>query len=300
MFGSIREDLKHQWSKPNGGLQQLIIINAAVFIIIRFAEFFITNPESYSVFLEYIAMPTDLRTLMFRPWTFVTSFFTHYDFWHILWNMLYLYWFGVIVREYLGSDRLISLYMLGGLTGSAGIVLLFNVIPKFAEMSGGIALGASAGVFAVTVGAATLAPNYTFHLLFFGPVKIKYIAAVFVVLAVLGLKGNNFGGEVAHLSGALIGYLYVRNLQSGRDLGAWVTQTILFIKSFFVRQPKMRVNYSSTKKERKTTGRKTSTTRASNTPSQEEIDIILDKISQSGYESLTKEEKERLFNASKR
>ena len=300
MFSSIKEDLKYQWSRPNAGMQQLIMINAAVFIFVRFAEFFIPDKEAYQEFLAYVAMPTDVKVLIFRPWTIVTSFFTHYDFWHILWNMLYFYWFGIIIREYLGSDRLVSLYVLGGLIGSVSIVLLFNAIPQFADMSGGIALGASAGVFSVTVAAATLTPNHTFHLMFFGPVKIKYIAAVFVVLAILGLKGNNLGGEVAHLSGAFIGYIYIRNLQSGKDIGLWVTNFIIFIKSFFVRQPKMKVNYSSSKekKTKKTSSESSSST--SRAPSQEEIDIILDKISQSGYESLSKAEKEKLFNASKK
>lgn len=303
MFSSIKNDIKNSWSRPDGGLQQLILINVAVFLMLRISEFFITDPETYNAFLKFVALPTDLETFIIRPWTFVTSFFTHYGFSHILWNMLYLYWFGLIIRQFLGSDRLINLYVLGGLVGSLSILLLFNLIPQFESYSGGIALGASAGVFAVTVGAATLAPNHTFHLLFFGPVKIKYIAAVFVVLAVLGLKGHNVGGEVAHLSGALIGYLYIVNLQKGVDLGAWVSRSMLYIKSFFVSQPKMKVNYGGSRTEQSKTksssSSKTANKGSKSDISQDEIDAILDKISQSGYESLSKSEKEKLFNASK-
>ncbi|MDH5397841.1 MAG: rhomboid family intramembrane serine protease [Cyclobacteriaceae bacterium] len=298
MFESIREDLKSQWSRPNSGLQQLIMINVAVFLFVRMAEFIVPN---FDLFLTFVAMPTDLATLITRPWTLITSFFTHYGFSHILWNMLYLYWFGMILRYHYGSDRLINLYILGGLVGSVSILALFNLIPQFESMSGGIALGASAGVFAVTVATATLVPNQTMHLLFFGPVKIKYIAAVLVVLSFLGLKGNNFGGELAHLSGALIGYMYIRNMQKGVDMGAWITRFLMFIKSFFVRTPKMKVHYSSPRKKKpqtSTTGTAKSTGKT--TPSQAEIDAILDKISQSGYESLTKTEKEKLFNASKK
>ncbi len=278
MFGSIKEDIKNSWSRPDGGLQQIILINVAVFLFLRTSEFFIPA-ESYNNFLKFIALPTDLETFIRRPWTFITSFFTHYGFSHILWNMLYLYWFGMIIREYLGSDRLISLYVLGGLIGSLSILLLFNLIPSFEGMSGGIALGASAGVFAVTVGAATLMPNHTFHLLFFGPVKIKYIAAVFVVMAVFGLNGGNVGGEVAHLSGAIIGYFYIINLQKGNDIGAWVIRFLLFIKSFFVTQPKMKVNYggTSTRSQKSTSTSSTSTrtsTRGPQKPSQDEIDAI--------------------------
>lgn len=301
MFGSIKEDIRNSWSRPDGGLQQIILINVGVFIFLRIAEFFIPG-ESYNYFLKFIALPTDLETFITRPWTFVTSFFTHYGFSHILWNMLYLYWFGMIIREYLGSDRLISLYILGGLVGSLSILLLFNLIPSFEGMSGGIALGASAGVFAITVGAATLMPNHTFHLLFFGAVKIKYIAALFVVMAVFGLKGSNVGGEVAHLSGALIGYFYIINLQKGNDIGGWIIRLLLFIKSFFVSQPKMKVNYggTSTRSRKSNSAGGTNTSRGPHKPSQDEIDEILDKISQSGYESLSKDEKEKLFNASKK
>ncbi|MDH5599397.1 MAG: rhomboid family intramembrane serine protease [Cyclobacteriaceae bacterium] len=298
MFSSIKQDIRNQWSKPNSGLQQIIIINVFIFIVLNILMMIMTK-EGFAEFLKYVAMPTDLPTLLVRPWTVVTSFFTHYSFSHIFWNMLYFYWFGMLVREYLGNDRLISLFVLGGLIGSMSVILLFNFIPSFVEHSGGIALGASAGVFAVTVGAATLLPDYRFHLLLLGPVKIKYIAMFLIFFSITGLKGTNVGGEVAHLAGAAIGYFYIRSLNQGNDLGAWVTSFLAFIKSFFVRQPKMKVNYSS----RKTTGyapRSEKKPTASKAPSQAEIDAILDKISQSGYESLSKDEKEKLFNASRR
>ncbi len=300
MFSSLKDDLRSQWSRPNGGLQQLIIINVSVFIAVNIVRLFSTS-AFFEVFLAYVAMPTDLSVFITRPWTFITSFFTHEGFFHIFWNMLFLYWFGMIIREYLGSDRLINLYILGGIFGSLSVLLLFNLLPPESVFNGGIALGASAGVFAITVGAATLAPNYRMHLLFFGPVKIQYIAAFFIIKAFFGLRGANFGGEMAHLAGGLIGYLYIRNLQRGTDLGAWIGSTLAWFKSFFVSQPKMKVNYS---RPRKSTARKSSTSAKTKggkvEPSQEEIDAILDKISQSGYESLSKDEKEKLFNASKK
>lgn len=298
MFGSIKNDLNSQWSRPNSGLQRLIIINVAVFIFLNIMELVIPE-ENFLYFLKFFAMPTDLPTLLTRPWTFITSFFTHTGFSHILWNMLYLYWFGAIVREFLGSDRLISLYILGGIVGSISVILLFNVVPMFAERSGGIALGASAGVFAVSVGAATLYPNYVMHLLFFGPVKIKYFVGVFVLLAIFGLKGDNVGGEVAHLGGAFIGYFYIRSLQKGNDIGAWVSSTLTFLRSFFVKTPKMTV-HSKPKRETSYTSTTSAPQPRKSAPSQAEIDAILDKISQKGYDSLSREEKEKLFNASKK
>ncbi|MDH5380614.1 MAG: rhomboid family intramembrane serine protease [Cyclobacteriaceae bacterium] len=298
MFSSIKSDLHSQWSRPNGGLQRLIIINVAVFLIVNLAHLFISSEETYLYFIKFFAMPTDYATFITRPWTFVTSFFTHMGFSHIFWNMVFLYWFGIIIREYLGSDRLINLYILGGLMGSAFIFILFYTVPS---VNYEIALGASAGVYAVMIGAATLLPNYTFHLLFIGPVKIKYIAAFHIVMAILGLKGTNYGGELAHLGGAFIGYFYIRSLQKGTDLGAWIGSTMVFIKSFFVKQSKMKVNYSR-KQSTKTYSSGTPKTekKKHSAPTQAEIDRILDKISQSGYESLSKEEKEKLFNASKK
>lgn len=299
MFTSLRDDLKSQWSRPNGGLQQLIIINVAIFILINLVRLF-SSFEVFREFLTYIALPTDLSVFIRRPWTFITSFFTHEGFFHLLWNMLFLYWFGQIIREYLGSDRLINLFILGGLSGSLAVLALFNLLPQDSVFGNEIALGASAGVFAVTIGAATLAPNYRMHLLFFGPVKIQYIAAFFIIKAFFGLRGENFGGEMAHLAGGLIGYLYVRNLQKGTDLGAWIGSVLTWFKSFFVSQPKMKVNYSRPRTASSSKSAKSKTTKKSGEPSQEEIDAILDKISQSGYESLSKDEKEKLFNASKK
>ena len=303
MFSNIRQDINSQWSRPNGGLQQLIIINVAVFLIVNVGLLFVPATQGAAEnFLKYFALPTDAQEFIFRPWTFITSFFTHTGFMHILWNMLFLYWFGRLIVEYLGSDRLISLYVLGGIFGSISVLALFALAPISESAQGGFALGASAGVFAITVGAATLVPNYRFNLLFIGPVKIQYIAAFFIIRAFLGLKGPNFGGEMAHLAGGLIGYLYIRNLQKGTDLGGWITSTISFFKSFFVRQPKMKVNYSSRSETKTRTRTKTAkkATPKNQGPTQDEIDAILDKISQKGYESLSKDEKEKLFNASKK
>ena len=152
---------------------------------------------------------------------------------------------------------------------------------------------ASAGVMAIVVGAATFMPNYTFYLLLFGPVRIKYIAIFYVFLSFIETIGSNPGGNWAHLGGAFIGFIYVRQLQKGNDVGSWIISSLDFIKSFFVSTPKVKVSY------RKPGGKPGSKGHPSKTP-QEEIDIILDKISESGYESLTREEKDKLFNASKK
>jgi hypothetical protein len=206
--------------------------------------------------------------------------------------MLVLYWFGRVFVEYLGSDKLVALYILGGLAGGISYLLLYNLNPAFfgkAEM-----VGASGAIYAIVVGTATLLPNYTFFLLFFGPVRIKYIAIFYVVLSVLYVRqGVNLGGNIAHLGGALIGFIYIKQLQAGVNWGGWVTSTIYWFKDLFKSKPKVKVTYRSE-------DTRTSKKQASGKVPQEEIDAILDKISDRGYESLTKEEKEKLFNASRK
>ena len=163
------------------------------------------------------------------------------------------------------------------------------------SQGGGGMVGASAAVDAIVVAAATLLPNYTFHLLLLGPVRIKYIAMVTVFLSFLGTVGSNAGGNFAHLGGALIGFIYIRQLQVGVNWGAWITATLDWIKGLFESKPKVKVSY---RKADETRAKSTAANKAK--ASQEEIDAILDKISDHGYDSLSKAEKEKLFNASKK
>jgi hypothetical protein len=160
-------------------------------------------------------------------------------------------------------------------------------------------LGASAGVFAVVVGAATFMPNFKFFLLLIGPVKIVYIAAFYVFFSFISIAGANAGGDLAHLGGAAMGFIYMRQFQKGNDLGGFVMAFLSFIKSFFVKQSKIKVSYSRKASASASKSGGVGSNSGSATPDQDEIDAILDKISNSGYESLTKEEKQKLFNASK-
>jgi hypothetical protein len=156
-------------------------------------------------------------------------------------------------------------------------------------------VGASAAVYAMTVAAATLMPNYSFHLLFFGPVRIKYIALFYIIISFMGSVGGNAGGNIAHLGGALIGYVYIKQLQSGNDIGKWVIGLMDFFKSFFTKQSNIKVTHKSNRATSRGSSKNTNSQ-----PEQAEIDSILDKISQSGYESLSQAEKQKLFNASKK
>jgi membrane associated rhomboid family serine protease len=296
---SILDELKMVWKKPDNALVQIIIINVAVFIIINILRVIFSisgKSEVYNLILYQIALPSDITSFLFKPWTIITYFFTHERFFHILFNMLFFYWFGKIIYEFLGSNKLINLYIMGGLLGGMLFMLIYNLVPYFHDrVEGSILIGASAGVFAVVVGAATHVPNYTVFLLFLGPVRIKYIAIFYVVLSFINIDGTNAGGELSHLGGAIIGFFYVQQLRNGNDFGQPIITFLNFIKSLFKPIPKVKVSYKA--KNKKTSDKKTKASEDSGV-SQAEIDAILDKISEGGYESLTKQEKQKLFDAS--
>ena len=297
------EEFKNAFSKPNNGHTQLIIINVVIFLVLvilkvfsdwfGFQEFFLSIHKNFTI-------PDNFFEFIKRPWTIITYFFTHdlNQILHILFNMLTLYWFGKLFVEYLGSDKLIALYVLGGITGALIYLAIYNLIPNppsfIEKSSGGWMVGASGAIFAVMVGAATLLPDYTFLLLLIGPVRIKYIAGFFILLSFMGTTGSNAGGNLAHLGGALMGFVYIKQLQAGVNWGGWITVVLDWFKNLFKPQSKVKVTYRKT--ESKAKSKATGTSKAS----QDEIDAILDKISDRGYESLSKDEKEKLFNASKK
>jgi membrane associated rhomboid family serine protease len=299
----VLEEFKNAFQRPNHAHVQLIIINVAVFLVLGVFYVFSTASGYTGIFEtlhSQLAIPALFSSFIAKPWTIITYAFVHdlTGIFHILFNMLVFYWFAKLFIEYLGSDKLVAIYVLGAVAGGLFYLMVYNTIPFYAEripIHGMV--GASAAVYAVLVATATLLPDYTFFLLFIGPVRIKYIALIYIVISFLGSVGSNAGGNIAHLGGALMGYVYIRQLQVGVNWGSWVTAVLQWIKGLFSSQPKVKVTYrnygSSTKKSE-------TASPAMNKASQEEIDAILDKISDRGYESLTKEEKEKLFNASKK
>mgnify|MGYP000986055554 FL=1 len=288
MANFLIEDFKNAWNKENNGLIKIILINVIVFVSMSILEVFITLSgfgELFNLFLNKLMLPASLNVFIFQPWSIVTYFFLHMNFMHILWNMLFLYWFGKIIHENIGNNAVISLYIIGGIIGGLSYMALFNIIPYYDNrVSESLMLGASAGVFSVVVGSATLLPNYTFYLLFLGPVRIKYIALFYVLLSFFDVTGSNAGGEIAHLGGALMGYLYIRQLQNGVNMG----KGIIDILNIF------------NKNKKKDISKEEETNEIKKDISQDEIDKILDKISDSGYKSLSNNEKDKLFNASKK
>ncbi len=298
------DEFKNAFQRHNNAHVQLIIINVVVFVVLGVIMVISEIggfPSVFEVIHSQFQIPARFSEFVTRPWTLITYFFTHdlRGIFHILFNMITLYWFGKLFVEYLGSDKLVAVYVLGGIAGAVFYLLSFNFIPYFVAQSNSatipiVMVGASASVNAIVVAAATLLPDYTFFLFFFGAVRIKYIAAIIVFLSFLGTIGGNAGGNLAHLGGALMGFIYIRQLQAGINWGGWITSIIDATKSLFQPRPKVKVTYR--KEEPK--GKKS--TSVASKASQDEIDAILDKISDRGYESLSKEEKEKLFNASKK
>jgi len=306
MLKNLQEEFRGTFSKPNNGLNQIIVINAIIFGVILLSKTILVlsgYSSAFDKFMNYLMLPASYNHFIKKPWTLFTYFFLHERIFHILFNLLFLYWFGMIIKDLLGNKRLINLYILGGLSGGILYLLLFNSVPYFKPIADSTyLLGASASVMAIVVGAAVLSPDYTFFMIFLGPVKIKYIAGFYIILAVAGLTDWNAGGETAHLGGALMGFLFVWQLRKGNDLGKPVTVILEYIASAFKESSSEQRYKSKMKVHKNQTASNTTAKKNSNVtqekPSQEIVDRILDKISKSGYESLSRDEKEALFKAS--
>ncbi|WP_439488619.1 rhomboid family intramembrane serine protease [Algoriphagus sp.] len=311
MYGNFWENLRNAFKHSDNSLYKLIAINLIVFFVVLVVRVLMTIGGLggvYSTLLSYLMMPASLPRLAVQPWSIFTYMFLHEGIFHILFNMLFLYWFGQLIHQFLGSRKLANLYILGGLAGALFYVIIYNLAPYFSQsINSSLMLGASAGVFAIVVGAATLSPNTTFFLILLGPVKIKYIAIFYVVLSFANSAGANAGGELAHLGGALIGYLYIVQLRKGIDWGLPVQKVGIFFEDLFSRKKsKVKVSYRKAKTGSggfspfKKSSKSTPTQVASDDATQEEIDKILDKIADRGYEALNKEEKRKLFEFSKK
>lgn len=271
----------------------LIAVNVAVFVLYHVLRMF------YSLFTDIrdfpldhrLGAPADVDTLVRRPWTLITYMFFHQGILHILFNMLWLYWFGRIFRTYFSGWQLVNVYILGGLAGALFYVLSYNIFPVFAvEKHFAILLGASAGVLAVVMAISCHVPKYTVNLLFFGRVRLIYIALITLVLDITSIStSDNSGGHIAHLGGAFFGYLFASNILKGRDITAWFGRFCAWTGNFFKTKPKLRVAYKCPPTDDHEYNRQKN-------EDQQEIDRILDKISKGGYESLTRKEKEILFH----
>jgi membrane associated rhomboid family serine protease len=302
-MGSIFDDVKGEFSKTNNAVVKIILLNVFVFVamIILYIVFTLGQyPQYYQWVIEQLRLSADFKTFLYKPWTLLTNFFVHQGPFHIFFNMLSLYWFGQVIEEYLGSKRLVSLFLLGGLGGGVLFLTMYNLLPYFQTQLNTSLIGASGAVFAVILGAATLLPDHTFFVFLIGPVRLKYIAALCIIISMAQLVGPNAGGNLAHLAGAMIGFGFIKSLKNGNDWGKPIYAVGNFFQKIFTHKPAIQVPQRARATTTSTNRRYAQTNDNSSVviPNQDEIDAILDKISKSGYESLTREEKQKLYKAS--
>lgn len=292
---SIIDEVKESFRKGNT-LHKLIYLNLGLFLtvqIVRIVLFLSNSYDLFDGFLDYLAVPANLEILGRRPWTLITYMFLHVDFIHILMNLLWLYWFGTMFIRELGVKKILSTYILGGLSGGLLYVIFYNIFPVFEQArEGSIALGASASVMAVVVATATYQPERRMHLVLIGPVKIIYIALVMFIFTSMVDFSVNTGGKIAHIGGAIMGFMFARYYKQGKDISKGFDRMMDRIATWFKPgKEKLKVTYKRSSDDIEYNKQKVE--------EQQEIDKILDKISKAGYDSLSAKEKELLFKMRK-
>ncbi len=301
-MSSIIHDYRSQFDRSNNGLNQIILINVTIFIGLLLLKVGFTiagHGEMFFTLQNKLSLSTSFRDLFFQPWSVVTHYFSDVSFLGILFDMLFLFYFGNIIHEFIGNKRLVSLYVVGGFFAGLFFLLCVNFIPYFAA-KGMPLIGASGAVFAVVFGACTLLPDKVVQIFVIGYVRIKYIALFYLLVSVSSSLGNS--GYLAQIGGAIFGFLFIKLLNEGYDLGKYLHRFFEFIASLFTekqqeaprRKTVFHETYVNQQKLNNSFGQK------SEIPNDEEVDELLDKISKSGYESLSKEEKIRLFKASQK
>lgn len=296
----ILTDLKEAFRKGNVFIQ-LIYINVGVFVATTLVTVLLKlfNRSAGGIF-ELLALPASFERFIRQPWSIITYMFMHANFMHILFNMLWLYWFGSLFLYFFSGKHLRGLYILGGICGGLLYMVSYNVFPYFdSVIASSTLVGASASVLAIVVATAYREPNYRVQLLLFGAVRLKYLALIVVATDLLFITSSNAGGHIAHLGGALAGLWFAASLKKGTDITAWINKAIdailaLFERKTWQRKPKMKVHYGNSNAARQ----KDYDYNARKKAQSDEIDRILDKLKKSGYESLTTQEKKSLFDAS--
>jgi len=242
--------------------------------------------NDYNFIIDWFSLNPNIDVFLLKPWTIISYGFVHGGFIHIFFNLIILFYIGNLFLEYFTAKELIQFYIFGSLFGGILFLTSYNFLPLFKNTNTTL-VGASAGVLAIFIGIATHLPNYQLKIRFIGYVHLWKVALVFIILDLIQLSGNNAGGHFAHLGGALFGFLYVNNLGRGK------TNIITNLTNLFKKEEKkpLRTVHNSGKKRTKATLTKDE--------NQKHVDLILDKISKSGYDTLTQEEKEFLFKQGK-
>lgn len=294
----IFDDLKRTFRQGNI-VVRLIYINVASFVLCALLSVVLGLFKiDASLLIDGLKLPADLLQLLRRPWTLVTYMFMHAGPLHLLFNMLWLYWFGKMFLYFFSAKHLRGLYVLGGLFGALLYIAAYNLFPIFSkDLYHSVLVGASASVLAIAIATAVRDPEYRINLMFIGPVQLKYFALFIVLYDILSVGSSNAGGHFAHLGGALAGWWFARGISSGRDITHWINACLDSIGRLFSkrtpRKPKMKVHTTNSRMSDYDYN-------ACKKAQSDEVDRILEKLKKSGYSSLSDEEKRRLFEASKR
>ena len=284
---NILDNLKYRF-KHAGVVEKLIYVNLAVFLLVFLTNTFGFLFQSKTNFIvEWFALPANLNDFITKPWTLITYGFLHTSFLHILLNLIALFYVGYLFQQYFTPKQLLSFYLLGTVFGGIIFITSYNFFPALQNVAhNSVLLGASAGISAIFIGIATYMPNYELKFPLIGFVKLWVLACIWVAIDIIQIPAGNAGGHLAHIGGALFGFFYVRSA-SNKELDIFES-----IKKFFSKkEPKLKTVYKS--------GNKTPKKSANKTQNQQDIDAILDKISKSGYDTLSKSEKEFLFKQGK-
>lgn len=288
---SFPQDIQYKLKRLNV-LEWIIVINTVVFVYGFLAGTIFRVSDS----LNWLKLPVDFVDFIKRPWTLLTYGFAHYDFWHLLFNLLVLFYVSRLFLNFFKPKMALSVYFMGVFIGGLAFLLVYNLLPpQLLHPVIGL-IGASAGVRALLIFLCTYMGETEVRMIFFN-IKLKYVGIALVAIDFIGLWSNNQGGSVAHLGGNLLGFVYATQLARGNNIGTWLERIIERIEQLFKKKQRSLL---------KTVHRKASGNVAGHNKKeflefnkQKQVDLILDKISKSGYDSLSKEEKEFLFKAGK-
>lgn len=293
----IGKGIKNSFRRGSS-LTRLIYINCGIFLVLKiiYIIFIMTGWEKnfYPIVLEWVGVPADPEYLLHRPWTLFTYMFTQFEFLHLLFNMLWLYWFGSFFLNYFTERQLTGVYIWGGLAGAGLYIAAYNIFPYFDNLTrlSSWAIGSSASVMALVFAVCTYLPKHKVYIFLLGPVKLIYLALFTALIDLLSIRSGNAGGHIAHLGGALFGCFFILGIRRNKDLSYGIIYLFDKIKDFLTPSKKMRVKYK--KKVADMNDREYNQYKKSQ---EDKINDILEKISKSGYESLSREEKELLFKA---
>lgn len=273
-------------------LTKLIYVNVGVYVLLALVQVIGKLFGLNITWMSWIFMlPSEWSAFLHHPWTLLTYMFSHTGFVHLICNVLMLYWFGQLFMTFFNQRDLVGVYVLGGLAGGLTYLLSFNLIPYYVQHGPNFLLGASASVMAIVVSTAVISPDYRVRIPLIGSVKIEWVAVATVLISLLSITSANAGGELAHLGGALAGYLFAKAYKKNKNIVGWINTLLDKLTNLLKKRPSMNVSYENPSSARESDEEYNARKKQKN----DEIDRILDKIKQSGYDSLSLDERKKLF-----